>query len=305
MQEKVQIYFDGHAVESSIFIHDNRLMVPAILLKHTGTTVDWNDHDHSVLLKRDKDIFIFPSDKKYNRYIPLQDVAEKLGMKVSYKMASSRIYVSTQRPMDNNPLVLYRGDTRKKKAALTFDDGPDRIYTAQILDILGKKSVPATFFVIGENVRAFPQEFMHIVHDGHALGNHSWSHPNFSEIQTSLVIQEIQSTEMEIKALSGQITSLFRPPFGLFTAADALTINSLGFPIIMWSVDTLDWQGLSEEKIFSIVKDNISPGAIVLQHSIGVPPKLDGTIKALGKIIDYLHQQGYEFVKVSDFCKTV
>ncbi len=300
MKNILTIYFDGYQVETEYIDQQGILMIPALLLKHSGTTVDINSTDNSVLLTRNTIIFSYPAVFMEKHYIPLKLVAERLCMDVSYRLYSSEVYINTNESTNWQSQILYQGKTKKKKVALTFDDGPDNIYTPIILDILNKKSVPATFFVIGESVRFLPQTLKDIVKRGHSVGNHSWNHPKLPEITSSEVMEEIQSTNMEIESLTGEKTRLFRPPYGAFARADINTIQSLEFKVIMWSIDTLDWKGLSSEKIVSIIKREISPGTIILQHSFGVGSLLDGTVMALSKIIDDLHDKGYEFVRVED-----
>ena len=99
-----------------------------------------------------------------------------------------------------------------------------------------------------------------IVKEGHALGNHSWSHPKFSNLTTSQIKEEISRTENEIAILTGERkTTLFRPPYGDFTNADLNLVSELGYKFILWSVDTLDWTGLSAEEIIAIVRRDLSP----------------------------------------------
>ena len=98
----------------------------------------------------------------------------------------------------------------------------------------------------------------------------------------------------------GKSTSILRPPYGLFTKSDIQIINELGYKVILWSVDTLDWCGLTNEEIISIVDRDLTEGAIILQHCFySTTGRLDGTVKALPEIIDKLINEGYEIVTVS------
>lgn len=221
-------------------------------------------------------------------------------------MEISRLYLITNSLPQWNTNVYYRGAAAGNKIALTFDDGPDDYYTPKILDILGNKKVPATFFVVGQQIQWYPNMLNRIVKEGHALGNHSWSHPKFSNLTTSQIKEEISRTENEIAILTGERkTTLFRPPYGDFTNADLNLVSELGYKFILWSVDTLDWTGLSAEEIIAIVRRDLSPGAIVLQHSLKMSPGiLDGTVKALSILIDELIAKGYEFVTIECLLKS-
>jgi peptidoglycan-N-acetylglucosamine deacetylase len=320
------IYIDHQPVITTYYLQNGYLMVPALLLKYAGVFVDWNVENQSVVLKRNTMTITLPSGENYaeyyvkdinswqrdylptittnlpdGTYIPLQYVSEKLGMLLSYNSELSRTYIITNTPPSSIPRIYYNGNPGKKKVALTFDDGPDHFYTPQILDILNYNEVKATFFVVGTQVKFFPEVLQRIVQEGHELGNHSWSHPELSKLTTSQVIEEVQKTELEIHSITGRRTVLFRPPFGLVTNADLYTVHDLGYQVVMWSVDTFDWKGISEEEILSIVRRDVSPGAIVLQHTLlTTPGRLDGTVKALPGMIDYLRKSGYKFVTVQN-----
>ncbi|WP_207708721.1 polysaccharide deacetylase family protein [Heliobacterium mobile] len=197
-------------------------------------------------------------------------------------------------------VLFYKGNETKKQTALTFDDGPDNVYTPRILDILRAKGIKATFFIVGVQARAHPNVLKRIVDEGHAIGNHSWDHPRLPSLSSAQVIEEVQSTEAEIERITGKRSDLFRPPYGLMTARELDELKSLGYRVIDWSVDTTDWKGESDKKILALVNKEISPGGIILQHCMaGRPGELEGTVKALPQIIDRLRAKGYQFVTVS------
>jgi peptidoglycan/xylan/chitin deacetylase (PgdA/CDA1 family) len=196
-------------------------------------------------------------------------------------------------------VVFYKGNPNKKWVALTFDDGPDNYYTDKILDILHEKKAPGTFFIVGKEAKMFPDVLKRIAHEGHDIGNHTWDHPNFHDLNTSQVIQEIQKAEGEIQRITGRRTDLFRPPYGIATIEDIRAIHNLGYRVIEWSVDTVDLKGGSAQQILGHVNQEVSPGGIILLQSMaGKRGELNGTVKALPKIIDRLRAQGYEFVTV-------
>lgn len=329
--EQIEIYIDGKMVQTTYYIQDGYVMVPVLFFKYAGISVDYNNKNHSIILKKGKfllmlfknqcksDVFIegsktvlhdslltAPIEINDTIYIPFFYVAQRLGLVVWSNMEIPRIYLITNSLPKWNSNVYYRGTAAGNKIALTFDDGPDDYYTPKILDLLGNKKVPATFFVVGQQIQWCPSMLMRIVKEGHALGNHSWSHPKFTNLTTSQIKEEIYRTENEITILTGERkTTLFRPPYGEFTDADLNFISELGYKLIMWSVDTLDWTGLSAEEIIAIVRRDLSPGAIVLQHSLKMSPGiLDGTVKALPVLIDELIAKGYEFVTIDHLLKS-
>ncbi|EGL82784.1 polysaccharide deacetylase [Caldalkalibacillus thermarum TA2.A1] len=316
------IYVDGQPIKTKYIMRDGHLMVPALFLKATGTRVDWNSQYRSVVFRLGKTLFALPVGKKYTDdyvpetgkwkrdtlstasmetkdgiFVPLLDVVKKLGMEVTYNPQLKRTYIRTG--TTRLPALIYSGNTKEKLVALTFDDGPDGHYTPQILDILKEKGVPATFFVMGRQVEYFPEMMKRIVNEGHALGNHTMTHPDLRGVMTSNVIGEVRATQQVIEKTVGRRPDLFRPPYGALTRSDRLILHEMGFRVVMWSVDTLDWRGMSAEDILSIVHRDISPGGIILQHNLlTTPGLLDGTVEALPQIIDQLHAKGYKFVTV-------
>lgn len=320
--QKFDIYVDDEIVNSDFYECNGSMMIPALFFKHTSVLVDYDGDQQSITLKKNNIIITFYKDQfkvlvvkenqsKYETlvvtpfeldnkiFIPFQYVTQKLGMSILEYSTPGRINLVTNDSIKIKGNVFYKGPINKKMAALTFDDGPDIIYTPKILDILNEKKIKATFFVIGQQVRYQPEMLKRIINEGHEIGNHSWSHPNFIELTTSQLKNEIESTETEIRSLIGKSTSILRPPYGLFTKSDIQIINELGFKVIMWSVNTMDWTGLTSEEIISIVNRDLTGGAILLQHSFqSSTGRLDGTVKALPVIIDNLINEGYEIVTI-------
>ncbi|MCK6256335.1 polysaccharide deacetylase family protein [Fictibacillus sp. KIGAM418] len=199
-------------------------------------------------------------------------------------------------PMKNQP-GYYMGNTSKKEIALTFDDGPDNRYTPQILKILKEKGVKATFFVVGERAKKYPERLKQIDREGHAIGNHTWNHPNITQLTDQELEKTVQSTSTEIEKITGVKTNLFRPPFGEMNDHQLAMLNHRHYHSILWTADTKDWDGTSAKEIVSSVNKNASPGVIVLQHSYHESGKFE-TVKALPQIIDQLRAKGYKFVTV-------
>ncbi|KIL46413.1 polysaccharide deacetylase family protein [Jeotgalibacillus campisalis] len=312
---------DGELIKTNYFMQNGRVMVPDIFFKHTGATVDKNEKYNSIAVERNN-IVAFPLEKTYmdyyvkeknkwireylattttvingRPYIPLLVTAQKLGMTVTYDFKINRTFIQTNTPVVNKSSAIEKGDTTEKRIALTFDDGPDKMITPQILDILKEKGVPATFFVVGEQVSYYPQLAKRMVEEGHTIANHTWDHPELSKLYTSQVIQQITSTNEIVEKITGVKANLFRPPYGDYTSADALVFDKLGFKNILWSVDTIDYSGKSAEEILTIVQRDKSPGGIILQHNFQ-SSKLQGTVDALPQMIDQLREEGYELVTI-------
>jgi len=199
---------------------------------------------------------------------------------------------------------IFRGP-EVKQIALTFDDGPDPRFTPQILDVLHRKGVKATFFVVGARAKKFPGLLRRMSHEGHLIGNHSYSHPNFRNRSIKQFQSEILRTEKIIQNVVGYRPQLIRPPYGEIKEEQVQWAKKNGYTLVNWNVDSQDWKGIDEKKVFSNVMSTAGPGSIILQHSGGgVGSDLTGTIQALPKIIDALQAQGYQFVDLSELLHT-
>ncbi|NIK69599.1 polysaccharide deacetylase family protein [Paenibacillus sp. BK720] len=196
---------------------------------------------------------------------------------------------------------LLQGSSMEKRVALTFDDGPDETFTPLVLDELKKAGVKATFFVVGNRIEANPDIFQRMVNEGHAIGNHSYSHPNYLKLSDEQFREEIEKTDRLIKTYIGHLPSLVRPPYGGVTEGQINWLASMEKKIINWNVDSLDWKGLSADEVYANIMDATKNGSIVLQHSAGGEGEdLTGTVKALGRVIAKLKEKNMELVTVPD-----
>ncbi len=318
---KAPIIVDGKPVETKYVLRDGHLLVPPLFFKHTGTNVNWNDQYQSIVFYVKNKMFALHVGKKFTDdysptsgtwergtlstemirfqdklFVPLVDVAKKLGMIVKYDPEKRQTMITTNYDVKENE--IYERESSEKLVALSFDDGPDYHYTPKILDILKEKGVPATFFVMGKHVKDYPGLTKRMVNEGHSLGNHTYTHPYLLNEWSGNVRSEIQKTQEVIEKTVGSKTDLFRPPYGAISKADKAYLNKVGLRNIIWSVDTLDYSGASAEQILETVNGEITPGGIILQHNFQEGRLLDGTVKALPKIIDDLHEKGYKFVTV-------
>ncbi len=180
--------------------------------------------------------------------------------------------------------------------AMTFDDGPSEKLTPELLDLLAKHHIRATFFVIGSNVVQHPEILQRAVREGHEIANHSWSHPAFGKMSDARVRTELQKTDDAIRAAIGTRPLLMRPPYGSITARQKQWIHTeFGYRTILWDVDPLDWKRPGPSVITSRIVRETRPGSIVLAHDIH-----PGTIKAMPDTFDQLEAKGFKFVTVSE-----
>lgn len=211
-------------------------------------------------------------------------------------------------PIQHDPalssILFYTGPRNEKKAALTFDDGPDDRFTPQILDILRQNQIHATFFIVGVRAQAHPETVRQILKEGHAIGNHSWDHPDFLKITSDKVRTEVEQTEKLLQQIAGFRPALFRPPYGAANKQDLNELAGLGYKVIDWSVDTRDWAGTPPNTIMGYLEKELTPGAIILQHCAGGRGEnLSNTVEALPQMIDYLKKNGYTFATVPELLK--
>lgn len=200
--------------------------------------------------------------------------------------------------------VVTHGPRTLPRVALTFDDGPDVTYTPQVLDILARESVPATFYVLGERADIRPELMARMAAAGHEVGNHAYEerHLDLRQLRPEEVLRTLSRTHETITRLTGQPPRTFRPPFGFYDSFVLSTANRFGYPTVLWDVDSLDWQSLSAQQILQNVLPKVQNGSIILLHSGTTLPgeDLSGTVTALPDIIRDLRERGFTFVTVSE-----
>jgi len=180
--------------------------------------------------------------------------------------------------------------------AMTFDDGPSASLTPKLLDILAAHHIKATFFVIGENAAEHPEIVARAAREGHEIGNHSWSHPNFAKMSDDSVRHQLSRTDDAIKSATGTRPTLMRPPYGSITAPEKRWIHDeFGYDIILWDVDPYDWRRPGPAVVRNRILKETQPGSIVLSHDIH-----PGTIEAMPSTFDALEAKGFKFVTVSE-----
>lgn len=198
--------------------------------------------------------------------------------------------------------IYYGNESTQKLVALTFDDGPHKFRTDEILDVLKKYNVKATFFVVGMMAKEYPHLIKRELSEGHEIGNHTYSHLNLRCLNTATLEREIELTEQAIFEVCEYRPKLFRPPEGWCNESIASVAGKMDYDVILWNVDTLDWAHTESNKIYECVKSGIKPGSIILFHDYvsGNSPTCD----ALEKIIPHLLEEGYKFVTVSELIST-
>lgn len=195
-------------------------------------------------------------------------------------------------------IKVYRSvPTEKKQIALTFDDGPHPTLTPRVLEILERYGVPATFFMVGQNVLNYPEAAKKVIEAGHEVGNHTFTHPHIPRLNEHAIMDEIGKCEDALEELCEYRPHLLRTPQGALTPSLERCLLEDDYILVLWSLDTRDWENKSTACIVRTVLDRVQAGDIILMHDfIGHNSK---TPEALEKIIPILLSEGYEFVTVS------
>lgn len=196
---------------------------------------------------------------------------------------------------ENRKLPIYSVDTKDKKIAITFDSTWGDNNTVEILNILDKEEVKATFFLLGKWIEKHPKEAEEIYKRGHEIGNHSDSHPDMKSLSSEKLAMEIAIADEKIKKLSGKGTKLFRFPSGEYNDKLVEAAEKTNHISIQWDVDSIDWKEQGEEIEYNRVIKKAKAGSIILFHN-----GAKFTPKTLSRVIKKLKEEGYKFVKVSE-----
>lgn len=199
---------------------------------------------------------------------------------------------------EEEDVFVNHGSREKKVIALTFDDGPHPKETDKVLDVLKKYDVKATFFIAGKHANWYPKPLIRASEEGHEIGNHTFTHPDISNLSSTQIQSEIKQCEDILVKLTGKKPTLFRPPYGSYRKeALAQIAKDSGYKIILWTtIDARDWQNPPASKIASTITENAKNGDIILLHDYAT----DNTVEALEILIPEMQSKGFEFVTVSE-----
>lgn len=199
---------------------------------------------------------------------------------------------------ENTENVYVHKSNDSKMISLTFDDGPHPKKTQEILKVLKKYDVKATFFMIGENASQYPNIVQMVAAEGHEIANHTNDHKSLYRQNGSKLIQSVRSCTKVLTEITGITPRLFRPPEGYMNDDIAKIIDSEGYNVILWKIDTYDWKGRSSKEIYDTVVSGVNSGDIILMHDFIW--RKSNTALALDLIIPKLKSEGYSFVTVSE-----
>ncbi len=190
------------------------------------------------------------------------------------------------------PIYCVQKDSRV--CSLTFDAAWGNEDTGQLIEILGKYDIKATFFVVGAWAERFPESVRALHEAGHEVMNHSDTHPHFTQLSADQMRAQLEACNDKVEAITGVRPELFRPPYGDYNDQVVATARACGMYAIQWDVDSLDWKNPTPEEICQRVLERVQPGSILLFHNAA-----ENTPAALPGVIEGLLRQGYTMVPVS------
>lgn len=218
------------------------------------------------------------------------------GLGLAFALAAVSRQLSVQpASADGTKTPVYCVETDEKKLALTFDAAWGAEDTGELLEILAEFDARATVFAVGDWVRQNPESVRAFYEAGHTIGNHSDAHGAYGEMSYDEQLADLQACSAAVEACVGVRPRVMRAPSGDWNADTVRAAETLGMQAVQWSVDSLDWQGLTAEEMVSRVTAAAAPGAILLFHN-GV----ENTPAALREILRVLSAEGYSFVPAEE-----
>ncbi|KMY56021.1 delta-lactam-biosynthetic de-N-acetylase [Bacillus wudalianchiensis] len=198
--------------------------------------------------------------------------------------------------------AFYKDSAKEKVLYLTFDNGYENGYTASVLDTLKKEKVPAAFFITGHYLKSAPDLVKRMNKEGHIIGNHSWHHPDLTQVSDAKLREELELVKKETARITKQKDMKYlRPPRGIFSERTLKVAREEGYTHVMWSLAFVDWQ-TNNQKGWQYSYDNIMkqihPGAVLLLHTVS-----KDNAEALPKVLKDLKKKGYRFASLDEYRK--
>ena len=194
-------------------------------------------------------------------------------------------------------MTVVRSLFEAPKVALTFDDGPNAKYTPQLLEGLKERGIHVTFFLMGKNIGGNEELVRQMQEEGHLIGNHTYNHYKITNMDAQVTDQEISSTSSYVQMITGNRPCIMRPPTGATDDVSCANVAAVddGYPLIMWCVDTIDWQHHDVATTCDTIRSKVKDGAIVLMHDI-----YGTTADAVAKAVPELVNQGFQIVNIAE-----
>ncbi len=188
--------------------------------------------------------------------------------------------------------ALCSGRADTKKVSITFDDGPDKIITPRVLDLLKRYDIKACFFLVGKNIEGNEEILKRMINEGHIIGNHSYSHKKyFGFLGTGKVKEDLLKNEELIERVTGKRVAFFRPPFGVSNPNIARAARLFDYTVLGWSIRSFDTVSRNNDKTIKRVFRRLKPGGMILFHD-----NHECIIPILEEVINRTMEDGYDFV---------
>lgn len=229
--------------------------------------------------------------------VPIEpEMVEETLSELGYQARDAAVHGNASaESLDLGPEATTEGTTldcaQAKCVALTFDDGPGE-HTEALLDSLDDYQAKATFYVLGSLVGEFPDVVERTAAEGHEVANHTWKHDDLATMSDDAIRKDLQRTDDAIEEITGEAPVTMRPPYG---SLNATVRSATGHPLILWDVDTMDWQSRDTKAVAEHALDEAQAGSVVLFHDIH-----ESSVDAIPKVLAGLHEEGYHFVTVKD-----
>ncbi|HUK88461.1 MAG TPA: polysaccharide deacetylase family protein [Terriglobales bacterium] len=194
-----------------------------------------------------------------------------------------------------------------RRLALTYDDGPNHPHTLRLLEVLERHNVKATFFLIGRYVRRRPEIAQAVARAGHAIGNHTFTHPNLFFTSPGQVRKELEDCQAVLREVVGEPATIFRPPFGARRPGVLRTSRALGLTPVMWTVTCYDWKETTADRVEQHARRQIRGGDVILLHDGGhleMGADRAHTVEATDRLLRRYKDEGYQFVTVPEMMRT-
>lgn len=239
------------------------------------------------------------SDPENTRNIPTERIEHSYGVAKNSQPHMNSVGAQNFFQSKKYRAICYDNKSSEKVLYLTFDCGWENGLTDKVLDTLKEKNVPAAFFCTLDHIKSSPELIARMINEGHIVGNHSAKHPNFAEIDRRRMADEILECDNYLRSTYGYSAPFFRFPEGCYTESALELVGSMGYTSVFWSCAYADWDvnaAKGGDHAFSTVTARLHPGAIILLHSVS-----PDNAEALGRIIDYARENGYEFRALTEY----
>lgn len=236
--------------------------------------------------------FVFNKEKIASYIVAFSTVAVLFAMSI---IVNRQNIMEVSAKATNESLPIYNVQTEEKKVALTMNCAWNADDIDSILETLEKTKVKITFFIVGDWADKYPEEVKKIYENGHEIGNHSNTHPHVNKLSIEKNIEEIEKASEKLKKIINKNINLYRCPYGEYNDTVINAANKINYYTIQWSLDTLDYTGLTGEKIWERLDTKLKNGDIILMHN-----GTDHTADSLEMLINNIQKKGYKIQKVSD-----